>query len=134
MSRSFIAIMLIACSTMLLGSRQAMAFTLRFGPVAGATPTVPGSEDSDVPTPQLFRVAVNPSGIRLGTLSPPDSYGTSEPALQVQTPPIVPITETTAPQQQASQQVEQSPTAYRLNGAELLLLRKTSVVADRRVD
>ena len=130
MFRHAIVVMLIALSTVLLSSHQATAFTLHFGTVTRATPIVPGSENSDIPTPQLIRVAVDPSGARLGTISPTDGYGTSEPALQLQTPNIVPPSETTVPQQQ----VENSTTAYQLSGAELLLLRKTSIVADRRVD
>ena len=131
MSRPTIVVMLIALSTILLLSHQATAFTLRFGTVAGATLTVPGSEDSDIPTPQLLRVAVDPSGVTLGTISPTDDYGTPEPALQLQKRIVVPVTETAVPTQQASQQVENPTTAYQLSGAELLLLRKTSVVAAR---
>ncbi len=136
MSRPTIVVMLIALSTILLLSHQATAFTLRFGTVAGATLTVPGSEDSDIPTPQLLRVAVDPSGVTLGTISPTDGYGTPEPALQLQKQKriVVPVTEMAVPTQQASQQVENPTTAYQLSGAELLLLRKTSVVADRRTD
>ena len=136
MSRPTIVVMLIALSTILLLSHQATAFTLRFGTVAGATLTVPGSEDSDIPTPQLLRVAVDPSGVTLGAISPTDGYGTPEPALQLQKQKriVVPVTEMAVPTQQASQQVENPTTAYQLSGAELLLLRKTSVVADRRTD
>ena len=136
MSRPTIVVMLIALSTILLLNHQATAFTLRFGRVAGATLTVPGSEDSDIPTPQLLRVAVDPSGVTLGTISPTDGYGTPEPALQLQKQKriVVPVTEMAVPTQQASQQVENPTTAYQLSGAELLLLRKTSVVADRRTD
>ncbi len=133
MSRPTIVVMLIALSTILLLSHQATAFTLRFGTVAGAPLTVPGSEDSDIPTPQLLRVAVDPSGVTLGTISPTDDYGTPEPALQLQKQKriVVPVTEMAVPTQQASQQVENPTTAYQLSGAELLLLRKTSVVAAR---
>jgi hypothetical protein len=134
MSRPPIIVMLIALSTILLSSHWATAFTLRFGTVAGATPTKPGSEDSDIPTPQLFRVAIDPSGATLGIISPTDGYGAPEPALQLQKPTVVTVTERAVATQQASQQVEKSITAHRLSGAELLLLRKTSVVADRRPD
>ena len=134
MSRPTIVVMLIALSTILLSSHRATAFTLRFGTVAGATPTVPGSADSDLPTPQLFRVAIDPSGATLGTISPIDGYGAPEPALQLQKQTVVTVTKTAVATQQALQQVEKPTTAHRLSGAELLLLRKTSVVADRRAD
>ena len=134
MYRPAIVVMLIALSTILLSSHQATAFTLRFGTIASATPTVPGSEDSDIPTPQLFRVAVDPSGVTLGTISPTDGYGTQEPSLQLRKRIVVPITETAMPMQQASQHVEKTTIAYQLSGAELLLLQKTSVVADHRTD
>ena len=134
MSRPITVAMLIALSTILLSIHQATAFTLRFGTIASAAPTLPGSADSDIPTPQLFRIAVDPSGVTLGTISPTDGYGTPEPALQLQKRIVVPVTETAVPTQQASQQVEKPTIAYQLGGAELLLLRKTSVVADRRAD
>ena len=134
MSRLITVVMLIALSTILQSIHQATAFTLRFGTIASAAPTVPGSEDSDIPTPQLFRVAVDPSGVTLDTISPTDGYGTPEPALQLQKRIVVPVTETAVPTQQASQQVEKPTIAYQLGGAELLLLRKTSVVADHRTD
>lgn len=134
MSRPTLVVMSIALSTILLSSHRATAFTLRFGTVAGVTSTVPGSEASDIPTPQLFRVAIGPSGATLGTIAPTDGYGAPEPALQLQKRIVVTVTETAVATQQASQQVEKPITAHRLSGAELLLLRKTSVVADRRAD
>ena len=134
MSRPTIVVMLIALSTILLSSHRATAFTLCFGTVAGVTTTVPGSKDADIPTPQLFRVAIDPSGATLGTISPPDGYGAPEPALQLQKRTIVTVTETAVATQQALQQVEKLTTAQRLSGAELLLLRQTSVVADRRAN
>jgi hypothetical protein len=134
MSRLTIVVMLIAFSTMLLSSHRATAFTLRFRTVAGVTPTVSGLEGADIPTPQLFRVAIDPSGATLGAISPIDGYGAPEPALQLQKQTVVTVTETAVATQQALQQVEKPATAHRLSGAELLLLRKTSVVADRRAD
>jgi hypothetical protein len=134
MSRPTIIVMLIALSTILLSSHRVTAFTLRFGMVAGATLTMPDSEHADIPTPQLFRVAINPSGATLVLISPTDGYRAPEPVLQLQKPTVVTVTETAIATQQASQQVEKSTTAHRLSGAELLLLRKTSVVADRRAD
>jgi hypothetical protein len=47
---------------------------------------------------------------------------------------VTPVTDTPIPTQQASQQVAPSTTAYQLNGAELLLLRKTRIVAERETD
>ena len=45
MSRPITVVMLIALSTILLSIHQATAFTLRFGTIASAAPTVPGSAD-----------------------------------------------------------------------------------------
>lgn len=129
-----IVVMLIALSTVLLSSPQATAFTLRFGPVASTAHTVPGADNSDIPTPQLFRVAVDSGGATFATISPTEGYGAPQPALRLRKRNLVPRTETAAATQQASPQVEQSITAQRLSGADLLLLRKTSVVADRRAD
>ena len=134
MSRPTIVVTLIALSTILLSSHRATAFTLRFGTIASATPTMLSSADSDIPTPQLFRVAIDPSGATLGVISPTDGYGAPEPALQLQKQTVVTVTKTAEATQQASQQVERSTTTHWLSGAELLLLRKTSVVADRRAD
>jgi hypothetical protein len=134
MSRPTIIVTLIVLSTILLSSQRVTAFTLRFGMVAGATLTMPDSEDADIPTPQLFRVAINPSGAILGIISPTDGYGAPTPSLQLQKDTAVTVTERAVAMPPASQQVEKSTTAYRLSGAELLLLRKTSIVADRRSD
>lgn len=132
MLRATIVVMMIALSTTLLPSRQAAAFTLRVGPVTHTAPIVPGSENSNIPTPQLFQVAVDTKGATLGTIAPTEGYGAPQPALRLRKRTVTPRSETPVATSQVSQQVDNPATAHRLSGAELLLLRKTSVVAERR--
>jgi hypothetical protein len=119
---------------MLLMSQQTSAFTLGFGAIPDNSIGMSASEYSDVPTPQLIRIAIDPSGAKVGAISPTDGYRTSEPALRLRRHQRVPVSEPLAPQHQVAQQDRPADAAHQLSGAELLLLRKTSVVADHRGD
>ena len=105
--------------------RPAIAFTFRLGPVAEVDTTVPGTEASAPPTPQLFRIAIGQEGVIFGVTPPSEGFGTPEPEISL--PEIV------APQ---SAQVSDGQAAdrqlrpHRLSGVELLLLRDTQVVAE----
>ncbi len=77
MYRLTVSTMLITLSLLLWLNSYATAFTLRFGPVAGADATVPGSESSDLPTPQLFRIKVGQDGVTLGTTHPSEGFGSA---------------------------------------------------------
>jgi hypothetical protein len=129
MCRSVITPILIVISTIILLSHQATAFTLRLSPVASPASALAEGQESDVPTPQLFQVGVAAGGVTLGTASPSDGFRAPEPVLQFEGHPVVSPANKATPTQHASQQVESPSTAPQLSGVELLLLRKTSVVA-----
>ena len=131
MCRAVITPIFIVISTIALLSHQATAFTLRIGPVANSASTLADGQVSNLPTPQLFQVGVAPGGVTLGTVSPSDGFRAPEPVLQLEGHPAVLPANKAALTQHASQQVENPSTASQLSGVELLLLRKTSVVADR---
>ncbi len=124
-----VSTMLVTLSMLLWLSTYAIAFTLRFGPVAGADATVPGSESSDLPTPQLFRIKVGQDGVTFGTTHPSEGFGSPEPEIgirEVAVPQPIPKPE--------ARQNSQPTTTYRLSGVELLLLRNTQVIADRQAE
>ncbi len=129
MYRLTVSTMLITLSMLLWLSAHAMAFTLRLGPVADADATVPGSESSDLPTPQLFRIKVGQDGVTLGTTHPSEGFGSPKPEIGIR--------EVAVPQPTLKPEARQNshpPTTYRLSGVELLLLRDTQVVVDRQAE
>jgi len=108
-------------------SGSAMAFTLRLGavPRSHASSTFPSVEESDLPTPQLFRVAIDTHGVTLDAPHPSEGYTSSQPEIRYQE--VQASSPADAP---ASQHVSIPATQPRLSGAELLVLRHTQVVAD----
>lgn len=134
MLRHTTVVILLSLGAVLLVSHQTSAFTLGFGPIVDDRIAPSASEPSDVPTPQLIQIAIDPSGARVGAISPTDGYRTSEPALRLRRKQPVPVSEPLAPQRLASQPDRSAKPTYQLSGAELLLLRKTSIVADQRGD
>lgn len=135
MPRPIMVTLFIILGTLLLSSQRSMAFTLGVDAFsAGETSMAPGTQASDIPTPQLLRVRVDRKSATLGIISPTDSFSMPQPPLQLRKRSVAPATGTPIPTQHASQQVAQPKTAYQLNGAELLLLRKTRIVAERETD
>jgi hypothetical protein len=107
---------------------NAMAFTFGPGSVPASNafddPTVNGA--SDVPTPQLFRVAVSRNGVTLGSTPaiPKETPAVPDVRTQDEPPPRIAST----PDTHVAQDI-QPP--RRLSGVELLLLRQTEMVAER---
>ena len=126
MYRSTVSITLVTLGMILWLSANVMAFTLRLGPVTQAEPTVPGTESSDLPTPQLFRLAVGQDGVTLGATHPSEGFGSPDPGIRFRDQSVPQPT-----QKPVAQQASRPSTISRLSGAELLLLRKTQVVAER---
>ncbi len=105
---------------------QATAFTFRLGPLTEADAAIPGREASDLPTPQLFRIAIDQEDVIFGVTHPSEGFGVSEPAISL--PETVVPQPVLATEEQADRN---SSMPYRLSGVELLLLRNTQVVAEQ---
>ncbi|MCZ6875327.1 MAG: hypothetical protein O7G88_17680 [bacterium] len=103
---------------------QATAFTFRLGPLPETDAAIPGIEVSDLPTPQLFRIAIDQEDVIFGVIHPSEGFGVSEPEIG--------LPETVVPQPvlASEERADNNPSMpYRLSGVELLLLRDTQVVA-----
>ena len=129
MYRMMIRIMiLLNIITLWLGG-EAMAFTLRLGSVPGfdVSSALPAPEETDLPTPQLFRVAIGTGGVTLGATHPSEGYSTSLPEVRFQKE-----RQAQSATGQESQHVSSASPTPRLSGAELLLLRRVNTVANRQ--
>jgi hypothetical protein len=112
------------CALIVLWSgRSGYAFTLQLGPVPPAVETTPSVTATDLPTPQLFRVALDGRGITLGVVPPAVGFQTPRIELYRQDVPVSPPLEPSVVQEA---QRQDSP---RLRGAEVMLLRQTEMVA-----
>lgn len=103
---------------------EPVAFTFRLGPIDEVDTTMPGTEPSDLPTPQLFRFAIGQDGVIFGVTHPSEGFGRFEPQISLPETAVSQPAPTSGPQAST----RQSP-PYRLSGVELLLLRDTQVVA-----
>ena len=105
----------------------AMAFTLRLGPVSDvdASSAAPVIGETDLPTPQFFRMAIGQGGLTLGVERPSDKYALPEPEIRFEKASASPAND------HQFQQANNPFRASRLSGVELLLLRKTQMTADR---
>ena len=124
MVRRTIQTLIIAAALALLLAGTATALTFRLGLVAGTPPPVAAESESDLPTPQLFRVGIGQGGVVWGGTP----HGTVTPT-HVQ---AVHVQDTLTPEplpSQAAQQVHDERVPRRLSGAELLLLRQTEIDA-----
>ena len=103
---------------------QATAFTFRLGPLTETDAAIAGTEASELPTPQLFRIAIDPHDVIFGVTHPSEGFGGFEPTISL------PETAVPQPDLASEEQTDQDPPMpYRLSGVELLLLRDTQVVA-----
>jgi hypothetical protein len=129
MYRMTIQIMILLTIIALWLGGGAMAFTLRFGSVPGSdlSSAMPATEDTDLPTPQFFRVAIGPDGVTLGATHPSEGYNTSLPEVRFREE-----YQAQSANGQESQHVSSVSPDPRLSGAELLLLRRVHTVADRQ--
>jgi hypothetical protein len=99
------------------------AFTLQLAPLPPAEEMTPVSATADLPTPQLFRVALDARGLTLGVW--PAAVGFQTPKIDVSRQDV-PVP---SPPQPAVMPNAQRTAALRLRGVEVLLLRHTETVA-----
>lgn len=100
------------------------AFAFRLGAIDEVDTAMTAAEASDLPTPQLFRIAIEQEGVIFGVIHPSEGFGIAKPEIS--------LPEIAVPQpKQASkrQAIERHAPSRRLSGIELLLLRDTEVVA-----
>lgn len=107
---------------------HANAFTLRLGTVSGpeASSGILEVGRNDLPSPQLFRMALSRNGMTLGVVPPSTGYQAPQTEIHYQD-----VRASQAPVPRAAEQLSALSTTPRLRGTELLLLRQTEVVADR---
>jgi hypothetical protein len=99
------------------------AFTLQLAPLSPAEATTPVSATADLPTPQLFRVALDARGLTLGVWPP--AVGFQAPKIDVYRQDV-PVP---SPPQPVVMPDAQRTASSRLRGVEVLLLRQTETVA-----
>lgn len=116
-----VILMLVCCP-----GRQASAVTLRAGPLDEVTTTRVGPEASDLPTPQLFRIAIRQDDLIFGMLRPSAGFGRPEPTINLPETAVPPPARTSA-----RRAAKRQASPHRLSGVELLLLRDTQVVAEQ---
>jgi hypothetical protein len=127
MLRMLIQISLVLAIGVLWYGTTAMAFTVRLAPVANAavSSTIPRAEESDLPTPQFFRIAIGRDGITFGVLR--QIPRSPEPAIRFQGVRVSQPEH--VPEARHARRLAVTP---RLRGAELLLLRGAQMVAERQ--
>jgi hypothetical protein len=102
------------------------AFTLQLGVLPPAEETTSTSATADLPTPQLFRVALDARGITLGVV--PSTVGFQVPTIDVSRHDVPSPPPSQPPVVQDTQRTDSS----RLRGAEVLLWRQAETVASER--
>jgi hypothetical protein len=113
---------LVACWPVSFGQ----AFTLQLGPMPPAESPMPSVTAADLPTPQLFRVALDSRGLTLGVVPP--AVGFQTPKIDIHRQDVPVPQPSSLPVVQESQRRD-SP---RLRGAEVMLLRQTEMVASEQ--
>lgn len=127
MIRTPVQLALAFAAVVLWCSGTAMAFTLHIGSnsaIDGFNSTQM-TRGADVPTPQMFHVVIGQNGVSPGVpaSSVGDPLAGSKVRFQVVRPPQTVATHNTP-------QGQNTVTAHRLSGAELLLLRQVHTVAE----
>ena len=104
--------------------RRSTAFTARFAPLPDAPAIRFDLDDADLPTPQLFRIAIDREGVVFGLIHAAEGFGVAGPEMRL-LKPVVP-----QPVLIPERRTDDHPLVrYHLSGVELLLLRSTQVVA-----
>jgi hypothetical protein len=123
--RAIVATLLLMALAITWGvHRRNTAFTARLGPLPDAPATMFDLDEPDLPTPQLFRLAIDREGVVFGLIHPAEGFGVSGPELSL-LKPVVPQPVLMPERRPANP----PPGRYHLSGIELLLLRNTRVVA-----
>jgi hypothetical protein len=116
--------LLVFLSLFWCSDKLAAAFAFRLGPIEQVDTAMPGAAASDLPTPQLFRMAISQEGVIFGVIHPDEGFGRPEAEISL------PETILPQPVQHFERQaVDPQVSLHRLSGVELLLLRDTQVVA-----
>lgn len=128
MLRAMIPIVLVLILNLSSGSHDAMAFTVRFGPVAvveDATATH-DMTDADIPSPRMLNVVVGSDGMTFGPTSTAPEVTPIVPAVRARDEVPPPVAD-----EPPASLADRITSPRQLRGAEIMLLRRAAHVAER---